>query len=118
MPRPSLQHTVHVANKLRDKTLIVHCRSKDDNLEAHAVGLGESFQWSFEPNALGGTLFWCDLAVQDKRLTFAAFEQIGLDQSGPYTGHWYVRGDGVYGKDKSADDVFFKAAWRRVWPRR
>ncbi|CAL1414929.1 unnamed protein product [Linum trigynum] len=118
MASPSLLHRVHVTNMLRDKILIVHCQSKDDDFKAHALAVGESIQWSFEPNVFGGTLFWCKLAVEDKRLTFTAFEQSGLDRSGPYTGHWYVGGDGVYGKDKYTDDVIFKASWRRVLPRR
>ncbi|CAL1414927.1 unnamed protein product [Linum trigynum] len=109
MARPSVQHTVHVTNKLQDRILIVHCQSKNDDLNAHAVPVGESFQWSFELNAFGGTFFWCKLAVQDKRLIFTAF-----DHYGRYTVYWYVHDDGVYGKDKYSNDVFFKAAWGRV----
>ncbi|CAI0427464.1 unnamed protein product [Linum tenue] len=118
MARPSIQHKIHLTNMLRDKILIVHCQSKDNDFEARTLPVGESVQWSFEPNLFGGTLFWCKLAVEDKRLTFTAYEQSGLKQSGSYTGHWYVGGDGVYGKGKYTNDVIFKASWRRVWPRR
>ncbi|CAL1414928.1 unnamed protein product [Linum trigynum] len=118
MARPSIQHTVHLTNMLRHKILIVHCQSKDNDFDARALPVGESIQWSFEPNLFGGTLFWCKLAVEDKRLTFTAYEQSGFEQNGAYTGHWYVGGNGVYRKGKYTNDVVFKAAWRRVWPRR
>ncbi|CAL1414917.1 unnamed protein product [Linum trigynum] len=111
MARPSIQDiSVSVTNELPDKLLLVHCRSKDDDLEARAVApAGGSFEWSFEPSWLGGTLFWCSLAVEDKRLSFVAYDQGDL-----YTEYWYVHEDGVYGQNRHANTTFYEAPWRRV----
>ncbi|CAL1414930.1 unnamed protein product [Linum trigynum] len=92
MAHPSVQAlTVHVANKLSNKILIVHCRSKDDNLGAHAVEIGVEVRWSLELNFMATTLFWYyDLAVEDKRLSFEAY---GTDMT--YYDCFNVYDDGV-----------------------
>ncbi|CAI0427451.1 unnamed protein product [Linum tenue] len=112
MARPSIQDSVYVTNKLRDKMLMVHCRSKDDDLGAHGLAVGESFEWSFDPSWLGETLFWCSLAVEDKCLSFVAYYEGDM-----YTEYWYVHDDGVYGQTRHANATFYEAPWRRVSPR-
>ncbi|CAI0394808.1 unnamed protein product [Linum tenue] len=101
----SVQGSVTITNHLTQKVLIVHCRSKDNDLGAHAVDVGATIHWSFGPNLFGGTLFWCKLAVQDKRISFVAYEQ-GVENRGI----WFVHDDGVYGTHTT---VFLKAAWTR-----
>ncbi|CAI0542444.1 unnamed protein product [Linum tenue] len=111
MAQPSIQElTVHVANKLSNKILIVHCRSKDDDLGALVVEIGAEMSWRFE--GLGETLFWCSLAVEDKRLSFVAYYEGDM-----YTEYWYVHDDGVYGQTRHANATFYEAPWRRVSPR-
>ncbi|CAI0394833.1 unnamed protein product [Linum tenue] len=105
MARPSVQVTVNITNHLTEKILIVHCRSKDDDLGAHAVAVGASFHWSFGLEFFGGTRFSCKLAVEDKRISFVAYEQ-GVDA----VGDWFVLDDGVHG---NGSPYFLKAAWRR-----
>ncbi|CAI0427466.1 unnamed protein product [Linum tenue] len=108
MTRPAIQDNFSVTNMLRDKILMVHCRSKDDDLDAHAVAVDDSIGWSFGPSFSGETLFWCRLAVEDKRLTFTAY-----NESERNIRLWYVRDDGVYGWNKQNP----KVAWKSVWPR-
>ncbi|CAI0394829.1 unnamed protein product [Linum tenue] len=105
MARPTVQTTVYITNHLSQKILIVHCRSKDDDLGAHAVAVGATIHWSFGQSLFGETLFWCKLAVQDKRISFVAYEQ-GID----IMGDWFVRDDGVHG---NGSPYFLKAAWTR-----
>ncbi|CAL1414926.1 unnamed protein product [Linum trigynum] len=105
MARPSVQDTVSITNLLSDKILIVHCRSKDDDLGDHGVAIGDSFSWSFEPNVFGGTLFWCNLAVEDKRISFKAYEE--YEET---FGKWFVHDDGLYGKPDRFP-IFKMAAW-------
>ncbi|CAI0427459.1 unnamed protein product [Linum tenue] len=107
MPRPSVQDTVSITNLLTNKILIVHCRSKDDDLGGHAVDVGDSYRWSFQTNVFGGTLFWCNLAVQDKRISFKAYEE--YEET---FGMWFVHDDGLYGKPKHFP-IFKMAAWKR-----
>ncbi|CAN1779586.1 Self-incompatibility protein S1 [Linum perenne] len=72
---PTIGYSVHVINQLpNNHILIVHCKSKDDDLKARLIPVGSEMSWSFTPDIRDITLFWFDLAVQDKRLTFVAFQ--------------------------------------------
>ncbi|CAN1142985.1 S-protein homolog 6 [Linum perenne] len=87
--------TVQVTNELtRNLALIVHCKSGDDDLEAHLLPVGSNYSWSFVVNYLSTTLYWCNLAVEDKRLEFTAFEITDIHHS--YFLDWVVKDDGVY----------------------
>ncbi|CAI0396655.1 unnamed protein product [Linum tenue] len=94
--RPTIQRTACVRNDLRDRILIVHCRSADDNLHAHLLDVKANISWSFNDNSelVRLTFFRCRLAVEDKRLSFNAYYQ-GTDIGG-YDIEWSVRDDGVY----------------------
>ncbi|CAL1358799.1 unnamed protein product [Linum trigynum] len=110
MSRPSIQDRIHVTNMLSNKIMIVHCRSKDDNLGGHAIAIGEEVSWHFDPDYFGLTTFWCDLAVEDKRLSFTAFND---DGDKPYIESWEVYDDGVYG-NRSLPGERFMGAWRQI----
>ncbi|CAI0394851.1 unnamed protein product [Linum tenue] len=111
MARPSIQRSVRITNRLSSKILIVHCASKDDDLGAHAVAIGATFEWSFEPKPVwGGTLFWCHLATEDKRLSFVAYEQGKLNR---YS-YWVVHDDGVYGEQVAITTELLVRPWRRI----
>ncbi|CAN0927751.1 S-protein homolog 29 [Linum grandiflorum] len=73
--------------------VIVHCQSKDDDLKAHVVQFGSEVDWKFEPYC--STLFWCNLALQDKRLHFDAFKEETCGRHCAYT-DWVVIDAGVY----------------------
>ncbi|CAI0391484.1 unnamed protein product [Linum tenue] len=89
--------------------LIVHCGSGDDDLRAHAVEIDEDFDWSFEPNGFGTTLFWCNLAVEGRRLSFVAYDQ-GSDAAKVH--YWVAYDDGLYGKVTSTDGERFMGKWK------
>ncbi|CAI0394826.1 unnamed protein product [Linum tenue] len=106
MALPTVQVSVYITNQVTRKILIVHCRSKDDDLGAHAVAVGSSIHWSFGPNIFGArTVFWCKLAVQDKRISFVAYEQERVTY-----GDWVVRDDGVYARPYG-HPMFLHAPW-------
>ncbi|CAI0427458.1 unnamed protein product [Linum tenue] len=107
--RPSVQETVSIANLLSNKILIVHCRSGDgDDLGGHAVAAGGTLRWSFEPSVVGRKLFRCKLAVEDRRISFVAYEQY----EEAFSGNWIVRDDGVYGNPNRLP-TFLMAAWKQ-----
>ncbi|CAI0394845.1 unnamed protein product [Linum tenue] len=108
MARPSVQASVYITNQLTKKVLIVHCRSKDGDLGAHAVANGSTIHWSFGPNLFGGTLFWCKLAVQNKRISFVAYDDDNVNT----VSDWIVLDDGVYGRPYQRP-TFLMAAWTR-----
>ncbi|CAN1779574.1 Self-incompatibility protein S1 [Linum perenne] len=109
MACPSIGAQVHVTNKLTsNRTLIAHCGSKNDDIRAIAITVGSSIDWSFEPNL--STLFWCNLAVEDKRLSFTAFQ---FNDRGGYNDNseWLVMDDGVYGKPRNGFKFFIIRSW-------
>ncbi|KAG2712058.1 hypothetical protein I3843_04G099900 [Carya illinoinensis] len=51
---------VHVVNGLSgQQSLFLHCKSRDDDLGTHNLGVGDEYSWSFRVNFLATTLFWC-----------------------------------------------------------
>ncbi|CAI0556755.1 unnamed protein product [Linum tenue] len=92
---------VNIVNRVSSKKiLIVHCQSKDDDLSARAMNYGESYSWSFGDNFWRARvgLFWCRLALEDKRLSFDAFTE--QRNGGGYAVTGYdVNETGVYGPD-------------------
>ncbi|CAN0881202.1 hypothetical protein LINGRAHAP2_LOCUS14101 [Linum grandiflorum] len=87
--------TMHVGNALT-MDLIVHCGSGDDDLGAHIVPVKSEFSWSF--TGYGNTLFWCHVAVQDKRAEFVAFNGRGYCPL-----HWFVDDAGVHANETGCD---------------
>ncbi|CAN0927754.1 S-protein homolog 2 [Linum grandiflorum] len=87
--------TVYVSNNMTSSLiLIVHCQSKDDDMKAMAVQPRAGIRWEFVPNFFNTTLFWCDLAVQDKRVSFVSFPPMGDNYR--YITKWEVCDAGVY----------------------
>ncbi|CAL1358814.1 unnamed protein product [Linum trigynum] len=111
MARPSTGQTraIQVINKLSSKVLIVHCQSKDDDMGAHAISFNESISWQFELDIIGGTLFWCNLAIEDRRLSFVAYD---ADRHGNfYISVWDVCDDGLFGRYVSGVYRHFICRW-------
>ncbi|KAH7835993.1 hypothetical protein Vadar_031821 [Vaccinium darrowii] len=47
--------------------LVVHCKSKDDNLGSHVIPFKGSYGWSFNPNFFLTTLFYCHMQWKGHR---------------------------------------------------
>lgn len=60
--RPLSPWEVAILNNMKDSTLIVHCKSKDDNLGEHVVNVGGKYYWMFKENLWQTTLFWCNFS--------------------------------------------------------
>ncbi|CAN1138656.1 hypothetical protein LINPERHAP2_LOCUS10824 [Linum perenne] len=80
---------VKIVNHLT-KLVIAHCQSRDDDLEAGFIVPGSELKWDFEPTGFGLTLFWCDLAVDERRLHFDVYTEF-LE----YQPNWEIKDDGV-----------------------
>lgn len=53
---------VQVINELEiGRRLLVHCRSREDDLQYQTLGAGEAVEWDFNVNFVGTTLFYCDV---------------------------------------------------------
>ncbi|CAI0395935.1 unnamed protein product [Linum tenue] len=111
MARPSAQdqRTVYVQNELSGKKVIVRCQSKDDSIGSHVVDVGSDLRWGF--GGTDSTVFWCNVAVEDRRLSFEAFR--GTDDyicCRDIT--WVVRDDGVHLLTSGGEDF---RPYRRRW---
>ncbi|CAN1142991.1 hypothetical protein LINPERPRIM_LOCUS26303 [Linum perenne] len=94
---------MHIRNGL-SMMLILHCQSGDDGLHARVIPVGSEFTWLF--TLTGGTLFWCDLAVQDKRVHIDV-----VDGEKYYPLYWVVKDDGIYGNEPGRDPVYYP--WKK-----
>ncbi|CAI0453446.1 unnamed protein product [Linum tenue] len=95
-----MRQSVYIQNQMSShqaNTLLVHCRSKDDDLGIHYLKFNSSYKWKFTPIPWT-TLFWCYLApsVGARHVSFEAYNQRMGDQGMGYPTDWIVREDGVY----------------------
>ncbi|CAN1169758.1 S-protein homolog 1 [Linum perenne] len=108
---------IHMVNELTGgKVMLVHCKSKNDDLGIHSVPAGSEYEWRFRPSVLGNTLFWCHVATGNKQIVYDAFYQdpklwqrLHMDHS-----YWVAKDSGIYLRQfwkKPSTDVFWKP-----WP--
>ncbi|KAL9239538.1 hypothetical protein vseg_013848 [Gypsophila vaccaria] len=70
--------TVHVVNALPDnEPLTVHCKSKDDDLGQHTIGVTQEVNWTFHENFFLTTLYYCDMWWSKARGHFDVFTSDG-----------------------------------------
>lgn len=122
------QVQVAVANKLsNNKILLVHCKSKDDDLGVRNVQINQNFSWIFTPNFWGTTLFWCYVAPDNNsHASFKSYHDDGkylnyCKMGSPINCQWVAKDDGIYltnFANKSYDMFRFKwEAGRSVFDR-
>ncbi|KAK5813438.1 S-protein homolog 1-like [Gossypium arboreum] len=106
---------VHVVNDLSNKkTLLVHCKSKDDDLGIHNIAAGTEYNWKFRPRVFGNTLFWCHLAYDNLHAAFDVYwENEALYYKCDYNDcFWIARDDGIYLKDIRNNRVEYRHSWK------
>ena len=123
-PRPK-QHTaaltewnVTIMNDLSSRhTLLVHCKSKDDDLGNHTLEVDRSYSWKFRVNLLANTLFWCNLSTSsNKHVSMEVFwPESKKDWLGARCNYqlcvWLAREDGIYLEDLPHRIIEFIRPW-------
>ncbi|KAK4756543.1 hypothetical protein SAY87_006670 [Trapa incisa] len=109
------QSTIHITvwnDLLPGRKFIIHCKSKDDDLGAITVPQSLSYTFSFKPNIIGTTLFFCGVYTDYGHGSFDIF-RYSRDAPRCYKCRWSVRENGVYGykDDQNMLDLFFE--WTR-----
>ncbi|KAE8659936.1 hypothetical protein F3Y22_tig00116959pilonHSYRG00018 [Hibiscus syriacus] len=67
---------VTIRNDLENrKDLIIHCKSKDDDLGVHVLSYKESYDFRFVPHLLGRTLFFCRMTWNGKSHWFDVYTE-------------------------------------------
>ncbi|KAE8695438.1 hypothetical protein F3Y22_tig00110711pilonHSYRG00010 [Hibiscus syriacus] len=101
---------VIIYNDLENKKdLTIHCKSKDDDLGVHVISYKESYDFQFEPNFFGRTLFFCRMTWNGKSHWFDVFREDrdkywGLDHGCFQTDKcvWNVRRNGPCTENSNA----------------
>ncbi|CAI0453428.1 unnamed protein product [Linum tenue] len=91
--------------------MLVHCRSKDNDLGVHYVRFNNKYEWGFKPNIWLRTLYWCYLAPSGGRyLNFDAYNSKIGERNRDFPIYWIAKEDGVYQRildnDMRTRDVF------------
>ncbi|KZV34049.1 hypothetical protein F511_02822 [Dorcoceras hygrometricum] len=71
-----MTYHVHIINGFKNNSnpLKVHCRSKDDDLGEHKLGINGEISWHFKVRLDGSTLFYCDAKKGQHSKHFNAFD--------------------------------------------
>ncbi|XP_012069296.1 S-protein homolog 74-like [Jatropha curcas] len=117
---------LHIVNGLsKNKILLVHCKSKDDDLGIHNITVGSEFSWKFTINFFWTTLYWCYLAPDDhSHVSLKVFYNNGRllrrcktvkNRLWGYVADciWIAKDNGVYMKNIDANTDDFVSAWER-----
>ncbi|CAI0458680.1 unnamed protein product [Linum tenue] len=109
-------HYVDVVNELGGgKVLLVHCKSRDDDLGPHNITVGSQYEFRFKLNVLIPTLFTCYAAPDgSQHVDYTAFKEDEAEyreSSGHHT-FWIAKDDGIYlrRKGQEQDERYF--AWQ------
>ncbi|KAK8635675.1 hypothetical protein V6N13_004400 [Hibiscus sabdariffa] len=109
---------VHAVNGLsNNKILLIHCKSRDDDLGERNLTAGNEFQWKFKTNVFGTTLFWCFMASRSDHV-HAKFN-VFLDNEDLFyrcnwkNCIWIAKDDGIYLKNIPEGYDEFRFAWER-----
>ncbi|OVA13122.1 Plant self-incompatibility S1 [Macleaya cordata] len=90
--------------------MVIHCRSKDDDLGEHSIPYGQTYTWSFHPNFIRTTLFWCGIGYWDVKA--------GRAVQGSFKIYEYIRDHGSrhYYRSVQTDGIHFDKDLVYHWP--
>ena len=93
-PQRGLSKVV-ITNELASKEdLIVHCKSKDDDLGEHRLRYTGSYSFSFERHIWFSTLFFCGFRWGNQFHWFDIYTPDSPDCTTPYPCEWFVDAQG------------------------
>lgn len=96
--------------------LIVHCKSKNDDLGVHNLAVGQQFHWEFRTNLWDTTLFTCTFSWSGGSKGFEAFNDgdLNLRWCGGQHCTWKAQEDGIYLFDIKANKYNFLYNWDKA----
>ncbi|KAK7349441.1 hypothetical protein VNO77_06813 [Canavalia gladiata] len=109
---PMPKTTVRVRNLLGEGlTLIIHCKSKNDDLGPHLIQPNDTYEWSFHRNFFGRTLFFCGIhwihgsIVYDIYKTSRDFRRCSTDC------YWEITNKALYGYTQVPQELDIEVPW-------
>ena len=115
-PIPLETWHVHVVNNMGNQMmLMVHCKSRDNDLGERNLSPGAEFQWKFKMNFFEKTLFWCYWRPE-KGNRHANFDVFWKDDDLFYkcnykNCYWIAKDDGIYLKNIPEEYDEFRHKW-------
>ncbi|CAN6893064.1 unnamed protein product [Brassica oleracea var. botrytis] len=94
-----LETTVTMTNNLGGPLLMVHCKSKDNDLGVHMVADNTDYHFTFQSNLWKSTLFFCSFQWNNQVKQFDIFDAL-RDQDECYKCNWTIKPDGLCKLDK------------------
>ena len=86
--------TVVVQNGLQGgRDMLLHCESADDDLGVQLIHPNNSFQWKFQNNVFGRTLFHCSFQWESVLHKFVIYKT-SRDHNTCHICNWIVKEDG------------------------
>ncbi|XP_042487644.1 S-protein homolog 5-like isoform X2 [Macadamia integrifolia] len=90
---------VRIINELGEGyVLTIHCKSRDDDLGVHYLPHNEYFDWRFNDNIWGSTLFFCHFQWRDADVYFDIYDAT-RDRLRCSLCWWSARIDALYSVD-------------------
>ncbi|CAI0436571.1 unnamed protein product [Linum tenue] len=107
-------HHVHIVNELSDPkaVLLVHCKSKDDDLGVHYVTVDNEYTWRFKPDVIKETMYWCYLAYNNRHVAFEAYNKADPQREYQFHSFWNVTDEAVFQESRNEDGV----TWENILP--
>lgn len=113
------KYHVHVVNSLPNNNfpLVIHCKSKDNDLGVHNLYVGNDFNWGFHQNVWETTLFFCHFQWSNKQTSFSVFDHYLADEicHNTFVCYWLVKDDGFYLSNVTNPSPDNLVKWNR-WP--
>ncbi|KAL3745969.1 hypothetical protein ACJRO7_014983 [Eucalyptus globulus] len=101
---------VRVQNDLGEVTLMVHCRSKDDDVGVHYLSNGNYTTWPFG-DSLIRTIFWCTIKWNGEKEDFTVYDSLRDRVRCWLKCWWSVRPDGAYSFNEKTQKYEKLYAW-------
>ena len=112
---PFSKWQVTILNDL-NSTLVVHCKSKDNDLGEHVIVSGDKWFWNFKENIWQTTLFWCNFRSNDGQTSGDVFwperKNRLSDQCKDHNCIWSARRFGVYLYFASINEYLIAYRWK------
>ncbi|XP_071728048.1 S-protein homolog 5-like [Rutidosis leptorrhynchoides] len=98
---PDKEWTIHIYNAIKNSTLGLHVKSKEDDLGFHTVTYDVEYKFGFCANFFNRTLFWGVFSNGNKTATFDVFNLDIANLIGGEVGknnhvYWALKEDGRY----------------------
>lgn len=95
------EYRVQIQNLIPDSNILVHCKSKNDDLGDHQLSYNDDFHWKFCEATFHNTLYFCHFSWDSQEQVFDVFNETMYDLCNLKNGHinpwnWSAMTDGIY----------------------